>query len=154
MGFGSRVKALRAVAQKQVEFKATVKNMLDDPEMEEAHGLISQVQRLFDSGMESLLRSSHQMGTTIHTNDMQSDSALWARSDNRWGQGSGYRSDVVRFHEEWFENHRDSLEPKVQSLVEREVGEAAESHVGAARVRVGLLHRTLDNQDRTSRIST
>ena len=122
MGFGSRVKALRAVTQKQLEFKATVKNMLDDPEMEEARGLISQVQRLFDSGIESLLRSSHQMGTTIHTNDMQPDSALWARSDNRWGQGSGYRSDVVRFHEEWFENHRDSLEPKVQSLVEREWG--------------------------------
>lgn len=120
MGFGSRVKALRAVAQKQVEFKSTVKLMLDDPEMGEAHGLVSQVQRLFGSGVESLLKSSEQMGTTIHTNDMQSDSALWARSDNRWGQGPGYRSDVMRFHEEWFEEHRHSLEPKVQNLVERE----------------------------------
>ena len=70
MGFGARVKAIRAVTQKQLEFKATVKNMLDDPEMEEAHGLVSQVQRLFDSGIESLLVSSRQMGATIHTNDM------------------------------------------------------------------------------------
>ena len=120
MGFGSRVKALQAVTQKQLEFKATVKNMLDDPEMAEAHGLVSQVQRLFDSDIESLLKSSHQMGETIHTNDMQPDSGLWVRSERRWGQGPGYRSDVMRFHEEWFEEHRHSLEPKVQNLVERE----------------------------------
>ena len=120
MGFGSRVKALRTVAQKQVEFKANVKTMLDDTQMEEAHGLVSQVQRLFDSGIESLLASSRQMGATIHTNDMQPTSALWQRCDNRWGQGPGYRSDVMRFHEEWFEEHRPSLEPKVQNLVERE----------------------------------
>ena len=120
MGFGVRVKALRAVTQKQQDFKATAKNMLDDPQMEEAHGLVSQVQRLFDSGIDSLLRSSQQMGRTMHRNDMQPDSALWARCVNRWGRGSGYRSDVRRFHEEWFEKKRPSLEPKVQNLVERD----------------------------------
>ena len=120
MGFGVRVKALRAVKQKQQEFKATAKNVLDDPQMEEAHGLISQVQRLFDSGIDSLLRSSQQMGRTVHRNDMQPDSTLWARCVNRWGLGSGYRSDVMRYHEEWFEKNRPSLEPKVQNLVERE----------------------------------
>ena len=81
---------------------------------------MSQVQRLFDSGIDSLLRSSQQMGKTMHRNDMQPDSALWARCVNRWGLGSGYRSDVMRFHEEWFEKKRPSLEPKVQNLVERE----------------------------------
>ena len=119
MGFGARVKALRSVTQKQVEFKAAVKNMLDDPQMEEAHGLISQVQRLFDSGIHALLGSSRQMGATIHTNDMQPDSDFWTRCENRWGQGPGYRSDVTLFHEEWFEANRPSLEPKVRSLVER-----------------------------------
>ena len=48
------------------------------------------------------------------------NSDVWARSDNRWGQDPRYRSDVMRFHEEWFEEHRHSLEPKVQNLVERE----------------------------------
>ena len=61
MGFGARVKAIRAVTQNQLAFKANVKTMLDDSEMEEAHGLVSQVQRLFDSGIESLLKSSQQM---------------------------------------------------------------------------------------------
>ena len=120
MGFGARVKALRSVTQKQVELKATVKNMLDDPQMEEAHGLISQVQRLFDTGIDALLASSRQMGETIHTNDMQPDSDFWMRCENRWGEGPGYRSDVTQFHEEWFDANRPSLEPKVRSLVERE----------------------------------
>ena len=120
VGFGARVKALRSVTQKQVEFKAIVKNMLDDPQREEAHGLVSQVQRLFDSGIDALLTSSRQMGATIHTNDMQTDAAFWARCEDRWGQGPGYKSDVRQFHEEWFDANRPSLEPKVRSLVERE----------------------------------
>ena len=120
MGFGVRVKALRTLRGHQQDFKDTVKNMLDDPQMEEAHGLLFQVQRLFDTGMDSLLRSSQQMGRTIHRNDMQPDPALWARCVSRWGRGSGYRADVVGFHQDWFESQRPALELKVNALIGRE----------------------------------
>ena len=120
LSYGARVKALRVVSQKQLEFKATVKNMLDDDQLEEAHGLVTQVQRLFESGIDSVLRSSQQMGTTIHTRDMQPDPKFWKQCEELWGQRSGYRSNVLDIHRKWFEAKRPSLEPKVQNLVERE----------------------------------
>ena len=120
LGYGTRVKASRIVRRKQQDFRANVKNILDDPEMEEAHGLAQQAQRLFDTGIETLLRNSREMGVTIHTNDMQPDSNFWGRCEDRWGQGPGYRNDVLEIHKKWFENKRSIVDAKVQDVVERE----------------------------------
>ena len=62
------------------------------------------------------------MGRTIHRNDMQPDPALWARCVSRWGRGSGYRADVVDFHQDWFESQRPALELKVNTLIGRDWG--------------------------------
>ena len=120
LGSGTRVKASRIVQRKQRDFRATVKNILDDPEMEEAHGLAQQAQRLFDTGIETLLLSSRQMGVTIHTHDMQPDLKFWADCEDRWGHGPGYRNDVLEIHKKWFENKRSIVDAKVQDVVERE----------------------------------
>ncbi len=119
LGSGSRVKAFRTVQGKQQDFKANVKTILDDHEMEEAHGLAQQAQRLFDTGIELLRRNSYQMGVTIYTNDMQPDSNFWSSCEDRWGQGPGYRNDVLDIHREWFEANRAMVDAKVQGVVER-----------------------------------
>ena len=120
LGHGTRVKASRIVEPKQRDFRATVKNILDDPEMEEAHGLAQQAQRLFDTGIETLLRSSRQMGVTIHTHDMQPDSKFWADCEDLWGHRSRYRNEVIDIHKKWFETNRARVDAKVQDVVERE----------------------------------
>ena len=120
LGSGTRVKASRIVQPKQRDFRATIKNILDDPEMEEAHGLAQQAQRLFDTGIETLLLSSRQMGVTIHTHDMQPDSKFWADCEDRWGQGPGYRNDVLDIHKKWFETNRARVDAKVHDVVARE----------------------------------
>ena len=120
LGSGARVKAFRTVQRKQQDFKANVKTILDDHEMEEAHGLAQQAQRLFDTGIEFLRRNSYQMGVTIHTNDMQPDSNFWSRCEDRWGLGPGYRNDVLDIHREWFEANRAMVDAKVQDVAERE----------------------------------
>ena len=120
LGFGARVKASRTIRGRQRDFKANIKNILDDPEMEEAHGLARQALRLFDAGIETLLQNSQHLGVTIHTSNMQPDSDLWRRSEDRWGQGPGYRDDVRVFHKEWFENSSREIENKVQDIVKGE----------------------------------
>ena len=120
LGYGTLVKASRIMQRKQQDFSATVKNILDDPEMEEAHGLAQQAQRLFDTGIETLLRNSRQMGVSIHTHDMQPDSNFWSRCEDRWGKGPGYRNDVLDINKKWFETNRAKVDAKVEDIVERE----------------------------------
>lgn len=120
LGYGTRVKASRIIQRKQQDFRATVKNILDDPELEEAHGLAQQAQRLFDTGVETLLRNSHQVGVSIHTDNMQPDLDFWSKCEDRWGRGPGYRNDVLDFNRKWFEAHRALVDTKVEDMVERE----------------------------------
>ena len=120
LGHGARVKASMMVLGKRQDFSAIAKNILDDPEMEEAHDLVQQAQRLFDVGIEAMLQSCRQMGVTIHISDMKPDSLLWRNCDNRWGQGPGYRNDVLTYNKTWFDTNRNLVNDSVLGLVERE----------------------------------
>ena len=122
LGYGSRVKASRTIRAKQQDFRSNVKNILDDGEMEEAYGLAQQALRLFDSGVATLLQNSQQLGATIHAGKMQPDSKFWKKSEDRWGQGPGYRDDVRSYHRDWFEKESQRTEERVKDIVQGEWG--------------------------------
>ena len=120
LGYGARVAASQMVLSKQQTFRAVGRNILADPEMKEAHDLVQQAQRIFDTGIETLLRNCQQMGVTIHTNDMQPDPNLWRNCEDLWGQGPGYRSDVLSINKNWFKSNRDLVDGGVRHIVKRE----------------------------------
>ena len=120
LGHGALVKAVSIVQTKQQDFKSNVKNILDDAEMEEAHGLVQQAQRIFDMGIETLWGNSRQMGVTVHTNYMKPDSKFWGECEGLWGEGPGYRDEVLGINRKWFEYNRSRIEARIQSIVERE----------------------------------
>ena len=120
LGYGARVKASMMVLSKKQEFSTNVKNILDDPEMEEAHDLVQQAQRLFDAEIEAMLRNCRQMGVTIHTYNMRPDPDIWGSCENRWGQGPGYRNDVLDINRKWFETNRTLVDDSVLDIVESE----------------------------------
>ena len=120
LGSGTRVKTSATIQRKQQDFSATVKNIQDDPEMEEAHGLAQQAQRLFDTATETLLLNSYQVGVSIHADDMQRDADFWAECEDRWGKGPGYRNDILGINKMWFETNRSKVDAKVEEFVERE----------------------------------
>ena len=120
LGYGARVKASNTIRTEQRDFTANIRNILDDLELEEAYGLAQQAQRIFNSGIETLLRSSRQVGVNVHVNSMKPDSVFWSQCEDRWGQGPGYRDDILSFHRKWFETRNQRNENRVQSIVERE----------------------------------
>ena len=120
LGHGAQVKSSKSTEDLQRSFKNVAQNILDDPQMEEAYGLVQQAQRLFDTGITTLLRSSYQLGVSIHVNDMCSYPPFdWDKCEDRWGQGPGYRDDVRGIHQEWFEA-KDAIEARFKSHVEWE----------------------------------
>ena len=118
LGYGARATAAGAVGSKLKDFKAVAKNLLEDPELEEAFSLVRQARHILESGTEDLLQKSQQLGTTIHTGYMKSDGQLWARCDSEWGGGSGYRDRVSRHHRDWFADDSDNIKAQAQTLVE------------------------------------
>ena len=120
LGFGARRMAAHAVGRQQKEFDAVTTNLLQDPELENALGLVQQARRIFDSGIESLLQKSRLLGTEIHTKDMKSDTPFWVRCDDEWGKGPGYRDRVSDHHKKWFDSSNNIHQAGEQALIERE----------------------------------
>ena len=114
LGYGARAVAASAVASKLEGFNTVAGNLLQNPELEEAFGLVRQARHILESGVDDLLEKSEQLGTTIHAGYMKSDGQLWASCNREWGRGSGYRDRVSGHHTDWFSDSSDSI--KVQAL--------------------------------------
>ena len=59
---GARRMAVVAVGSKQVEFNGISKNIQQSPQFEDAVGLVQQVRRIFDDGVEEILRKCQLQG--------------------------------------------------------------------------------------------
>ena len=118
LGYGARSMAAGAVGAKLEDFRAVATNLLQDPELEEAFGLVQQAQRILESGTEALFRKSQLLGKTIHTRFIKPNANLWNRCDKEWGRGPGYRDRVSQHHQDWFTDDSDNITAQAQALVD------------------------------------
>ena len=121
LGYGARRVAVVAVGPKFEGFKAIAENLLQDPELADAHDLVRQTQRIMEAGIEDILRKSQLMGSAVQANDLKADLRFWKGCENEWGRGSGYKPRVSKHTTEWFDlpNHLVYQE-RIQALIERE----------------------------------
>lgn len=121
LSFGTRINAANMVQRKLNDFSAVVDNLLNNDQLQEAHGLLRQARRVVENGVDDLLEKCQFVGRRIHSRDMKPNTQLWRRCDNEWGRGPGYRDRVVRHHNRWFKDD-DTLNYHeiIQLLIERE----------------------------------
>ena len=87
MGFGVQEMVDSVVSDRIKGFREVASNIVDDPTMSEAEGLVNQAARMMEAGREGLRTGSHDFGRTIHTYDMRSDGQLWDSCDSEWEKG-------------------------------------------------------------------
>ena len=124
LGYGARLVAVRAVASKLEKLNNVAENLLQHPDLMDASGLVRQVQRVVAKGSGELYDKCSHTGVAHH-GYMKLSWALWTRSENEWGRGSGYRDRVASHHTVWFDS--DALSKTNQSrladLMKEEWGE-------------------------------
>ncbi len=108
--------ARRVLSSKERDFKTITANLIQNPELKEASGLIRQAEEMLSSRIEDISKACNQYGRNIHTN-MEHEYELWEQSDAEWGQGPGYRDRVIQHHRDWFASH-DQDERASEELVE------------------------------------
>ena len=119
LGSGARSVALRAVSAKRQGFKAITDNLLQDPDLEDAHDLVRQASSIIESGSNNLLDVARSVGIAIHEREMKPDTGLWAECISEWGRGPGYRVRVHGHNIAWFDNpNRNSAQAKVLEFIE------------------------------------
>ena len=119
LGYGTRVMAAHAVSLKRQEFQTITRNLIANPGLEEAHGLIEQARSIFESGINNVLARSQNMGRLVHTHHMEDSAYFWGLCRDEWGQGPGYRNRVSVHHENWFAAN-GNLVAEIHSAIETE----------------------------------
>ena len=128
LGYGARVVAAQTLSDKRQGFRVITQNLLDDLELEGAHGLVEQARSIFESGVNGILARSQSIGREVHSQNLEPDEGFWKRCYDEWGRGSGYRDRVSVHHQNWFDapihGHiqaalRASIHQQWQQILER-----------------------------------
>lgn len=114
LGFQARLMATGALKDKLMNFRVVAENLLADPEIEDAHGLVREATRIIESGEETLLRKSQSWGNSLH--DLMKDYFSWIMCEEEWGQGPGYRERVISHHRDWFAGRVNSEQDDIQRI--------------------------------------
>ena len=114
LGYQARLMATGALKDKLMNFRVVAENLLADPEIEDAHGLVREATRIIESGEEALLRKSQSWGNSLH--DLMKDHFPWIVCENEWGQGPGYRERVISHHRDWFAGRVNSEQADIQRI--------------------------------------
>ena len=119
---GSRLLVARVVRTKLTNYQAVTDNLLQDPDLNEAFGLITQTRRVIESGVDNLLRRSEIAGVSVFNPYLKIDTVFWGDCEDQWGRGSGYRERVVDRHDRWFRNSNshEQVITDMRNLVDRE----------------------------------
>ena len=117
--FGARRVAVDALNAKLENFNAVADNLMQNPDLEDAVGLVQQSLRILEAGIEALLQKCLLLGRTIHTRDMKISVEPWYSSNNEWGRGPGYKNRVSEHHKGWFGSD-DNPQARVESLIQLE----------------------------------
>lgn len=120
LSHGARVMVASAIVPQCDELRAIITNLLRNPDLQEATGLLQQARRILDDNTESLLRASQRMGREVHTEYMQPADLFWDGCVGEWGQGPGYKVRVANRNRNWFANDRHGIADEVDELVNRE----------------------------------
>jgi hypothetical protein len=118
LSFGARAMAANAVTPHLNDFRAIVGFLLQNPDLEDASGLLREAQRIIESGADQLLGRIQRFGRNVHTDFMEPDERFWDSCINERGQGS-YRR-IIAHHDRWFEGDRHQITARVEAMVQEE----------------------------------
>ena len=120
LSHGARVVVASAVVPQLEEFRAIVNNLLGNPDLQEASGLLREALRIVSVDTDLLLRDGQRMGREVHTEYMQPDDLLWARCVGEWGRGlPHYKMRVADHNSDWFANDQHGITAAVEELVSK-----------------------------------
>ena len=121
LGYGAQLVASSAVGSKLTAFRNISDTLLQDPDLEEAFGLIRQARRVIQSGVDSILQKSELAGMAIHLGEMKNSAhSLWISCSNEWGKGAGYRDRVINHHDGWFVKYNATHQKELEDMIENE----------------------------------
>ena len=117
MGRGARTVAAKHVQRRITELNSVIQNLVADEELSRAHDLLKEILSYASHKVMVMLQSIELRGRTEYVESLGNDFEFWAKCQERWGQGIGYRDDIASLSEEWFNHDMDTQREIIAVIV-------------------------------------
>jgi len=126
LGAGTASETRRRSERFFLGIDAVVTTMLANEDLAAAHPFLNEVLLNIQAWKETFLETVQRSGAENFRPALQAETQLWAAAESRWGQGLGYRDDVVNLFRSWFldpqhEGLHKALEKRVKASWREEV---------------------------------
>ncbi len=104
LGFGTRRETVARSAEQVTVLKGHIATGLNDSDLGPAHDFLRQFQAEIDRSLNQFYQDVQTLGETAFLGQLQAAQDYWLRCAQRWGGGPGYKTDIKRWTESWFES--------------------------------------------------
>lgn len=118
LGFGTRRETVARVAEQTTILRGIVKTSLSDPEYVEAHDFLKHFLVEIDAAISNFEKEVLAVGETAFFEQLREDHGYWDKCRNRWGGGPGYKVDIRRWTDSWFDH---STRAERYTFIENEI---------------------------------
>lgn len=102
LGFGARREAVTRTRDQLIELKGLLQTMLNDGELTEAHDFVRHFLIQAEEVATDFFQKCQTLGETAFATQLKEAHEYWRKCQSRWGQGSGYKTDIRRWTDAWF----------------------------------------------------
>jgi hypothetical protein len=118
LGFGARTLGVKHIRPLVDNARAVIEHMLGDPGLADAQPFLKQVLDALDTTADAQFKQLQVAGAALFEESLKADATLWAQCEGRWGAGPGYRDDIVRWSEQWFDDDaRQSMHAELRKII-------------------------------------
>ena len=118
IGDGEAADAKRRAGAPIAGLRELISNRLADKDFASAHGFLGQLQEDIANWEADFVKAARHHAVTVFRPELSSAADLWAKCENLYGLGHGFRDDVAAAIKAWFEEHED-LQDEVERKVDR-----------------------------------
>lgn len=122
LAVGARRIAVSEIGKKIENFKTIVANLIDNGDLAPAKEFLLRVLDSVDATVDEAYRRLQVSGGEAFRRDMEQDYSFWARCEDRWGGGKGYRTAISSMTDQQLDTSYESDYELVRGLVIEEWG--------------------------------
>jgi transcriptional regulator with XRE-family HTH domain len=120
LGYEARLIAAQHIKKRIDELGVLVQNLVDDPDMAPAHGIVSELFERASDLADALLKRAQITGQAAYEDDLREDTPFWDECEAQWGLGSGYRDRIrsetdSRFKQETARSRREAIKSFIEN---------------------------------------
>ncbi len=104
LGFGARREVVARSKEQVLKLKGILENALRDEDLEDAHNFLRHFDSQIDESTSAFFVEIQQLGETAFAEQLRADHAYWQACQERWGGGPGYKAEIRRNTDRWFNN--------------------------------------------------